>query len=545
MPNYLGYKTFDGNADPQTKAGAYRGRSPRRHSRIRKVGYGACLCLVMLQAPATADEWEQRGWKQSGPKVQAARNMEPLPAGMGAVFVPAMTDPDVEPNFSVLRDGQLLGSSKSGTRFILAPGEATVLVGSRHDEHARPRPVEIRAGEVTILQPDWSGLVVHVLNENGFPFRGNYEIVSLPDRQHVGMGSGAQIELGQRLETWILEPGVYLLLRRGESYRARANFFTVLLRPGHLERIALVMSEEDGSFKGAGDLVAVMGEGTEVEEDLTINWVIGAGLGLDFRRSVPGSVDVTEFVPSVFTDFSLTYSPKPHLLYLRLKLDEEFTQEDWGVYEEEVDILRFDALYSYLLSSNLGPYFRVGLETNLFANYLRLDEEVDFVEKDSPGASLGRADDLRIGKPLFPLVLKGGAGFRTSASWSSFIDFWALAGVGGRQVYNRGVWAGTDDPETEAYEVQRQPNQGDLGAEATLFLELAPLRWILTTAEFEIFVPFTNAKEPSFRLDLDVDLRLTSVVSVVYTLRLVQQPTISPELQQIHSVALRFSVAIF
>jgi len=505
--------------------------------------------VVLLAAcavtSARADDWVVRQWRQPRPEEQLAAIRHPLPQGQGAVFVPVMTDPDAEPAYSVLRGGSLVGTAQPGSRLVLPPGNYQVRLGSSRHEGARLRPVSVQAGETTLVEVDWSGLVVQVLNENGFPFRGLYEIVKLPEREYVGAGYGARIELGQRLETWILEPGLYLLLRRGESYQARANFFTVLLRPGYLERLALVMSEEDGSFRGAGDLQAVIGQGTELEEDLVVNWVVGAGAGLDFRRNVPGAADVTEFVPSLFTDFTLSYSPKPHLVYTRFKLDEEFTQEDWGVYEEEFDLVRFDALYSYFLASYLGPYVRTGMETNLFPNHLRLAEERDFVDVDDPGNPLTRADDLRIADPFFPLTIKGGAGLRLDAKWSSLLDLWVLVGAGGRQVFNRGVWADVDDPETGAYEVQQKKDTGDLGAEATLFLELAPVRWLMATAEFEVFLPFGALDDPTFRLELEADLRLTSVVGLAYSLKLMRQPAMAEDIQQIHSVALRFSVAIF
>ena len=207
--------------------------------------------------------------------------------------------------------------------------------------------MSVVADEVTVLRPDWAALVVHVVDRNRVPHRGTYELVSVGGGRAVGVGYGAEPERGQRLATWLIEPGEYLLLRRGQSLLPREDFFSLRVRSGHVEEVVLVVDPDDGSFRGAGALDAIGGLGTEIDEELTIRWIVGAGVSLDFRRGVPGSADTTELGLSGFTEFVLSFIPDPHLVYLRVKIDEEFSEEDWGPFEKELDLLRIDSLLRF------------------------------------------------------------------------------------------------------------------------------------------------------------------------------------------------------
>lgn len=499
-------------------------------------------------APAIAAEGraESRGWDQPAPADQlAAAERAPLPAGWGAILVPAMTTPNEEPRWAVRRAGTIVARAAPGERMPVPPGSYELLVGSDPLQTGRVRTVEVVAGETTLVEPDWAAFRVDVVDANAVPHRGAYELIQLPSLNPVGVGYGAQVELGQRLQTWIVEPGLYLLLRRGESYQARENFYTFRLRPGHVERIALVIDPDEGTFLGAGEVGLIAGRGTDVDGDLTVHWVVGGGATLDVRRSVPGTTDTIELGPSFYSDFALTWNPAPHFVYLRLKIDEEWTQEDWGTFEKDLDALRFDAIYAFEITHWIGPYARVGLETSLFPSWISFDEATTTVDAAQPGRTLATGERFRIADPVSPLTLKGGTGLRFDAAHPPFVDFWALAGVGGRQVFTFGQYAAVDDPVTAEFEVERRGWSGDFGLEATLFLEVTPLRWLLLTTEFEVFAPARALEDPTLRLDVEVGVRVTSAVGIVYSLVLERKPAVTDELQQTHSLALRFSFTIF
>ena len=355
----------------------------------------------------------------------------------------------------------------------------------------------------------------------------------------MDIGFGAQTELGQRLQTWILEPGLYMLLRRGESYLARENFFTIKLLPGQVEHLVLVIDPADGSFRGAGDAMSTAGAMATGDEPLAMNWVIGAEASLDVRRNVPGTADTLELGPGFYTDFLLTYGAEPHFVYSRVKIDERFSQEDWGRFEKELDEARLDAFYAYEFKPWFGPYVRGGMETSFFPGYLYFDERTAVFDADDPDRQLGSRRVFRIAEAGFPLTLKGGGGVRFDAQLPPWLDFWTLLGIGGQQIFTRGVYALDDDTTTDTVEVRRVGWSGDGGAEARVFLEANPLRWLVVTNDLEVFMPFTRPEDVRFRLDSEVGLRVASVLSVVYSLRLQRRPALSLNLEQTHSLALR------
>ena len=497
----------------------------------------AILLSVLSTGPAAGQDLP--GWNQADPEAQLeAAAGAPLPAGMGGLLVPCMTDPDAEPGVRVLRDGHPVATGPTGTRLAVPPGVYTVHVGSA-GLAARTGEITVTAGQTTLVPPQWAGLRVQVLDANGVAVRGAYELVRLPERRQVGIGFGAQTELGQRLQTWILAPGLYMLLRRGESYLARENFFTVKLSEGAVEHLVLVIDPEDGSFRGAGDASGVAGAQGAGDEPLAMNWVIGAEASLDVRRNVPGTSDTLELGPGLYTDFLLTYGAEPHFVYARAKIDEKFSQEDWGRFEKEMDEARLDAFYAYELKPWFGPYVRGGLETSFFPSYLYFDERTVVVDAEDPTRQLGSRSVFRIAQAGYPLTVKGGAGARFDAQLPPWLDFWTLLGVGGQQIFTEGVYAQDDDPATAELEVRAVDWSGDVGGEARVFLEANPLRWLVLTNDLEVFMPFVRPQDVRFRLDSEVGLRVASMLSVVYSLRLQRRPALSEDLEQTHSVALR------
>ena len=63
---------------------------------------------------------------------------------------------------------------------------------------------EIEAEETRIIEPDWSGLTVRIIDESREWLKEPYEIFRLPERESYGIGYGADEQLGENLQTWIL-----------------------------------------------------------------------------------------------------------------------------------------------------------------------------------------------------------------------------------------------------------------------------------------------------------------------------------------------------
>ncbi len=507
--------------------------------------------LLLLGVPTAAAQTDDRQWLSDPPDIQLQQDSTLVPVGRGAVLVPCMSLPLLEPAVVLRQHGEEIRTRPTGTRLIADAGAYEVEFGSGTSGGRVRRAVTVREGKTTVVVPDWAGLRVQVVDENAVPWRGLYELVALPTMDNIGVGHGAQVEQGESLLTWIVEPGLYMLLKVGESYQARQNFFTVRLRPGYLEQVTLVMDPKTGDFLGAGEMT-IHGSASKIHEDLLLSGVVGGGIALASQSNVTGVADSTELTPEFYLDLLAQFSPGKHYFYGRFNSEEAFTQEDWGRFEKNIDFLRLDGLYAYRLLKYMGPYARFGVETKLFPSFLYFDADRDVVVTDNGDETKG-VPEFRISDSLFPMTLKGGSGLRFNTLPSPWVNLWALVGIGGRFTYTGTTFKDADVAQTDAekalginpYEVEQVGSFRSYGLESTLVLNLSLTRWIIANTEFEGFVPFDDATHPTLRWDSNLGVRLTSFISVNYIYRLKFEPELNEEFQHDHQVQLRFSYKFF
>jgi hypothetical protein len=510
----------------------------------------ASFALAALTLPALA-QTEDLQWLSPPADIQLQKDPTLVPVGRGAVLVPTMSDPLLEPAVSLRQNGKEVRSKSTGTRLIADPGNYEVQFGSGGGQGRVRRSVTVREGKTTVVKPDWSGLRVQVVDENAVPWRGLYELIALPAMENRGVGHGAQVEQGESLLTWVMEPGLYMLLKVGESYQARQNFYTVRLRPGYLEQVTLVVDPKTGDFLGAGEMT-IHGNASKVHRDLLLSGIVGGGVSVSSQTNVTGVVDRTEMTPSFYFDLLAQFAPGKHYFYGRFNSEEAFTQLDWGHYVKNTDFVRLDTLYAYRLLQIMGPYARFGLETTLFPGFLYFDDPRTVAPNKGQGASGTKV--FRISDPFLPLTLKPGAGLRFNTLPSPWINLWALVGVGGRFVSTGTTFKAADIPATDdevkagdlsPYEVEAVDSFRSYGIESTLVLNLSLTRWVIATTEFEGFVPFNDFTEPQLRWDNNLGLRITSFISVNYIYRLKYEPEFNEKYQHDHQVQLRFSYKFF
>jgi len=466
-----------------------------------------------------------------------------VPMARGAVFVPCMSDPLFEPPYALMKGGTIIATAPVGQRIVARPGMYTVEFGSGARQDRVTRPVEIRDGKTTLVVPDWSGLQVQVVDENSVPFRGLYELIALPSMENLGVGHGAQVEQGENVRTWIMEPGLYMLLKVGESYQARRNFFTVRLRPGVLEQVVVVMDEQTGDLLGAGEMSVYSQGATPGRLGLTLVGLVGAGASLTSQSNVTGIADATELTPQIFLDILMQYNRRRHYTYGRLASEGAFTQRDWGRFQKTVDFLRLDLLYAYRLRPWMGPYIRAGLETTLFPGHMYFSSPTDVRTPD--GKIHADLDQFRVSPMLMPLTTKSGLGLRFNTLPSPWGSLWALTGVGGRYTFAESVFVDRDDKETPGVEVGELGSFWSYGMEGSLVGQLILSRWVVANSEVEVFAPFDSLDRPTLRWDNNLSFRITSFISTNYIYRMKYEPTINDGLQHDHQVQLRFSYRFF
>ncbi len=193
-------------------------------------------------------------WIAPDVETQLAADTLAIPEGMGAVFVPYMSDPGQEPPVLVVSDDDVV-TGRVGERVIVPPGRYVVVMSSGTPKQGTGTPVQVIAGETAVVEPTWGGLRVDVVDDKLIPHRGGYEILRVDDRQVYGTGFGVDTLQGEKLQTWLLPPGLYRIVQTGGTYRARTDFATVNVPESGFVRFRLVMDPDSGEFRGAGVLM--------------------------------------------------------------------------------------------------------------------------------------------------------------------------------------------------------------------------------------------------------------------------------------------------
>ncbi|MDX9723649.1 MAG: hypothetical protein RBU37_23075 [Myxococcota bacterium] len=496
-----------------------------------------------LGPPPVGDPYgRSETWLQPTPVLQLEQDAQLRSTASGGIFVPAMSDGELEPEYQVIQDDEVLHTASTGSAVWVVPGEYTVLVGSGVPENMLEFEVVVVEGLVTFVPVEWSGLMVSVVNERGTPFRGSYELVRLPSREYVGLGLGASLSEGDKLDTWLLWPGTYMILAAGESYQARKNFVTLRLLPGELLRYTVVMDSETGDLLGAGEIQLA----PENTEGWKLGLVMGGSVSFNSANNVVGKAEGTELELTGFIEAIGGLDTDEHLVYARLN-----TELGGGIrlpdrpFVSDVDELNLDLLYAYRLTSWFGPYVRSSLESNLLPAYQLFDEERVVRRYDVDNRLLETIAspvlEVDLAQPFSPITLEAGAGGLLDFSAGYWLNVDLRLGVGARQLFARELYIaeGTD---ADGYWVLRQVDDvGQVGAEGALILELSPIRWLQLKVDASTLLPFDDAAHPLLDLRASATLRLTSIASLNYTIRVQEDPRILSETQVDQAVLLRFA----
>ena len=239
--------------------------------------------LLTCPAPAAAQQTPAPApglyrWITPPPDQQLKADTTPVPSGMGAVFVPAMSNGIDEPETLVYQGSQRVGSGLNGTRIILPPGDYVLRIGSGPLDQMMSVPVSVTAGNTTLVPVVWSGMMIEVVDRNNVPHRGSYELIQVSDRQPYTVGFGADTLLGERIRTILLAPGLYRIVRPGANYRTRTDFTTVEVPEASMVYFKLVLDPDDGRLLGGGvvppEELGIVSEGSAWTRRITV------GLGL-------------------------------------------------------------------------------------------------------------------------------------------------------------------------------------------------------------------------------------------------------------------------
>lgn len=507
------------------------------------------LLGLLLAMPASAND-DPFAWLQPPPDEQLADDDTIIPVGMGAVFVPTLTLPTAEPPV-ILVDGDQVVDIPTGERVLVAPGTYTVIVSPGSPGQGVSQTVLVREGETTLVPVTWGALQVNVTDERRVPYRGQYDLIAAENRETIGTGFGADTLQGETLMTWLLEPGVYRIVKPGANYRQLKNFATVYVPESGLVRYRLVSDQATGDFLGAGMLLpGEFGAGLDDDSRWDQTLVVGADGSFVHSENRVGVNNQTTFSGNVFIDGQVGYHRDKHHFTGLLQAEAGATSVRPQASSrlpvlKTRDRLRGDLLYNWFARDNFGPYARAGAETRMFTTNLLATEDTTYAITRLDGQvdriPVAANETLKVADAWSPTVIREGAGMNYRALNRRWITFNFRLGLGMRQNLFQGAAILDDDPTTESLEYAEVANFYQEGVEATVVLTARLPGWAVYATDLELFADVNDIRRPSVEWRNTVTFRLSRIMSLNYFANVDYLPQVVDNIQLEHSVVLRAS----
>ena len=503
--------------------------------------------LTTAQQPADLNQALYR-WTTPTPADQLAADATVVPSGMGALFVPAMTNGIDEPEILVYQGDQRIASGPTGRRIVVAPGSYMLRIGSAPLNQMVTVPAEVTAGNTTLVPVRWGALVVEVVDENNVPHRGSYELIQVSDRQPYTVGFGADTLLGERIRTLLVGPGLYRIVRPGSNYRARTDFSTVLVPEGGVVYYKLVLDPDDGQLLGAG---VVPPEELGIVTDPS-GWSrmysIGIGVPFTATSNVVGVANQTSIGTTVTFDYYVRYDKDKNYFSSIFEAEEGFIQIDPQDQEplplqKTSDRLRLDLLYTRFSTPRLGPYVRFGLLSNVFESNVLVTEPTVVVKQNLDGSQttelVAANEDFKVSGAFAPLLLREGAGANLRLVRSRVASLDWRVGLGFRQnQYNGAYVQESAEQGLQTYFEQEDFNQ--TGLETTIVGDVR-LRRLLLNTNLDLFGDFDEFDAPTVDWRNTFSYRLTGALSVDYRVDILDQPQVTADTQVTQNLLFRYS----
>ncbi len=407
----------------------------------RSIGDAGAAAIddAVSKASRTERSWLEGAmetWNAPPLYMQQATDASIIPYGKGGIFIPTYTETNSEPDIEIfdLKDS-LVASDQPGRTITLEPGEYKVTLGSGSRQQRIVKNVRVEEGAAQPLIPDWSGLVIDVVDEQGIALKGEYELVRIDEFDPYGRGYGASIELGETVKAWVLKPGVYKILGVGEGYNTLTNFVTVRLLPGELTSFLLIQDPSDFRIRGGGTIHLTP------TARLTSNWLFGINVGINaqFNTEIDHQADLTTstFTLGGLLDAWLLYRKKPVEWSTRLRLEESInlTDEHLENMVNNPDRLLLSSIFIWRILNWFGPYARAESNTKIFNTKIKRSTENGFCFTDedyvfNETVGLDTAQVYTIEPAFSPFIFELGAGMNFDLTTRRYFEAKTRLGFG-------------------------------------------------------------------------------------------------------------------
>lgn len=506
------------------------------------IGFACFFLSNSLSAqPAADSKWHT--WDAPSPKIQLNREGKDDVKGLGRLFLPVMTAPDYEPIIIVSSmTDSIIRISKMGASIWLRPGKYKVAFGSGTLDQVNKKIVEIRAEDTTIIEPDWSCLVVKIIDETRSSIREAYEIYSIPDNEYFGVGYGVEEQLGEHVQTWILKPGLYKIIKLGEHVNTYFNFSTVRLLPGELTHFTIVVNSETKAYMGAG--ILEVGQKKRTVRNWSLFSTLYGSFTLNSSNDVTTKKEETSMNYIAQFDYNIMYNTPRHFFSSRGLLEEGWNMQKKQVnFRNNLDRLQLKNIYIFYFINQLGLYGRLFMETNLVSKVEYYDTPRNITKFDKNNNPVAKKYDVRqlsLSPSISPMELKEGFGINLILIKSMRANLNIRAGMGWHQIINRNLYTQTSDST-----FREKGSSFTRGPEASLVGNARISRNMLLSYELEVYYPDGKGERIDYEFENIFNLKLSKNVSLDYTLRFRSKKSLSDYLLTDHIVLLRYSFFLF
>lgn len=384
-------------------------------------------------------------WLSQPPKDQILTETVDDQLAFGRLFVPVMTLSEWEPYVRIYdsANNTVIDEYRPGRSIFLKPGKYTLLFGSSDDPTDMiQKHFTIFEHQTTLIEPDWSGLIVNVINENMEQVRYGYEIM------HMGSGISAgtkyskdESSFNDINSTWILPPGKYKIVKQGEQYNTITNFSTFDLKPGELTEMTVVINDIQ-NFIGAGEIGLLEKFDKRKKAWRNILNLKGSVTLRSYNDEIEKE-NKTDITSKAKIDSKFIYDLKPYYLNFRQVLNEEFNKQDAiKEFRVSLDELKFTNTAIYYFNNVFGFYGDINLDTKIFpSNYYDIDGDIVKINRSGDSLLIAGDDKFKLSNSFSPINVEESAGLNFTFIKSSASELYLRAGFGFKQNFNDNVYA--------------------------------------------------------------------------------------------------------
>jgi len=494
-------------------------------------------------------------WLMPSPREQLDLEARRDLVGLGRIFLPAMTSPDYEPFYqAVCADTDDQRFAQMGESLYLRPGEYVLCYGSGTEAQMMRKTVNVHREHIHIVEPDWAGLRVRLIDENRNSVDTQYELFSMVNAESYGFGLGAQEEFGEQVQTWILRPGRYKIVLNNKPFNTIDDFTTVDLAEAELRILTVVIDSESNSLIGAGVLEGV--EYGRERRNLRLTSAIHGNLNLNMDNSTDKDRPSINLIVTTQLDNRLLYDKFPYFYTMHNLTDFGLSKDRDSDLRVSSDNFQIKNTFVYYLSQVIGLYGRLDLETHFFEEYEYFDEATDVMIEDSEGELTGEEFSgvmkFRTTPSFFPLSFREGTGFNIRPLNRPRSTINLRLGFGMQQDINRDVYRFegfetiVEEEEESEYALFREADSTyKEGIEVSLLANFFTPYNISYNTTLDILLPFDRSVSETYKWENTFTFRFVRHLALDYKLNFHYDKDRLSYTEIVHNVFLRLTYFIY